>query len=186
VSGVWLWLPMVGPIRISTVIGAAVVFALIAIVKRDPLGGVVVVVAWTSVFETAYHVVGIVGYHWPLANFVWGTAAVAGWVILAAVLGYWPDWRLSVVFVLAMALWIAFGFHYNVPGQTAPLNVRDEILNEVAKSSLGLAYLVGALRAKNENLVKVVVQRQRGSAVGRHLHLHGIGARGDGHESAAR
>lgn len=158
---------MAGPIRISTLVGAAVVFALIAIVKRDPLGGIVVVVAWTGVFETVYHLVGIVGYHWPLANFVWQTGALAGWVILAAVLGYRPDWLLSIVFVVAMVVWIAAGFHYNVAGQAAPINVGSEVLNEVAKSSLGLAYLVGALRAKNENLVKVIVQRQRGSAIGR-------------------
>jgi hypothetical protein len=147
ISAVWVWIPAVGPIRISTVLGAAIMFIVVSVLRRDLLAGVAAVVAWTSVFETVYHVVGIVGYHWPASNFVWVTAAVAGWVILAWRMGIRPEWRLSVVFALAMAVWIAAGFHYNVAGQSQPINIRDEVLNELAKSSLALAYLVGSLRS---------------------------------------
>ena len=45
-----------------------------------------------------------------------------------------------------MGIWVAFGFHYNIADQSTPINLRDEVLNEAAKSLLGLAYLVGALR----------------------------------------
>jgi hypothetical protein len=147
VAGVWVWIPAAGPIRVSTVLCAAIMFIVVSVLRRDLLAGVVAVLAWTSVFETVYHVVGIVGYHWPTANFVWGTAAVAGWVILAWRMEIRPEWRLSVVFVLSMAVWIAAGFHYNVAGQGQPINVRDEVLNEFAKSSLALAYLVGSVRS---------------------------------------
>src|SRR5438270_9110746 len=112
-SGIWLWIPMAGPVRISTLIGAAVAIGVMTIGKRDPIGGIVITVAWTSLFETIYQLVGIVGYHWPLGNFLWQTMALAGWVILAAALNYWPDWRLCVAFVIAMGVWVAFGFHYN-------------------------------------------------------------------------
>lgn len=145
-SGVWLWLPGLGPIRTSSVLAAVLIFGVVTW-KRGPLRGWTTYVAWASVFEILYHVVGIVGYHWPPANFVWMTGALAGWIILAAVLGIWPDWRIALVFGGLMALWIATGFHYNVPGQTTPINVWDEIINEAAKTTLGLAYLVGALRA---------------------------------------
>jgi len=166
VSGVWFWIPSIGPIRISTLLGAVVVFTVVAVGRRSILAGIVTVVAWTSVFETIYHVVGIVGYHWPMADFVWGTAAVAGWVILAWLMGIRPDWRISVLFLVAMTTWIVTGFHYNVAGQVAPLNWGNEILNEVTKSLLGLAYLIGALRGavlpsrtEKQELVEELVNR---------------------------
>ncbi len=143
--GLWLWLPVLGPVRTSTVLVAVVMLVLVTVTTRSPLRALAAVIAWTSLFETVYHAVGIVVYHWPLANFLWMTAALAGWVILAAVLGVWPDWRFSIIFLLLMAAWIAYGFHYNVPGQAAPIDIRSEILNESAKTSLALAYLVGAL-----------------------------------------
>lgn len=175
-SGVWFWLPT-GPVRISTVLGALIVWGVITWVRREPFTGYVVQTAWVSLFETIYHVVGIVGYHWPFANFFWATGAVAGWVILAAVLGIWPDWRISLLFALLMGIWIATGFHYNVAGQTTPINIRDEILNEAAKSTLGLAYLVGALRRSHqEELVEPLVDRDRRSGIGRRLQLARVNA----------
>lgn len=132
-------------VRWSTVLAAIAIFAVVGIWQRRPLQALAAVFAWAALFETLYHVVGIVGYHWPLDDFFWGTAAVSGWIILAAVLGVWPEWRLTLLFVALMAVWIAAGFQYNVPGQTAPISVSNEILNEVAKTMLALAYLVGAL-----------------------------------------
>jgi hypothetical protein len=105
----------------------------------------VTVVAWSALFEIVYQAVGIVGFHWAAGNWVWETGALAGWLILAGALGVWPDWRLLPLFVALMGLWIASGYHYNVAGQTAPINVRDELLNEASKGALALAYLVGAL-----------------------------------------
>ena len=141
-----MWLP-VGPIRTSTVVTALVLILVVAVAKRDLLRAIVAVVAWTGLFEIVYQAVGIVGFHWAAGTWLWETTALAGWLVLAGVLGVWPDWRISIVFAFAMAIWIAAGYRYNVAGQAAPFNVRDEILNETAKTSLALAYLVGALRA---------------------------------------
>ena len=146
--GLWVSTP-VGPIRTSTLLGAVLVFGIVTAVRRDPLRGLVAVVAWTALFETLYQVVGIVGFHWPTANFAWETAALAGWIILAGVLGIWPDWRLLMVFVVLMGFWITAGFHSNVAGQAAPLNLRDEVLNESSKTALALAYLAGALKSRS-------------------------------------
>jgi hypothetical protein len=148
VSGVWLWLPVAGPIRTSTVVAAVVMVLVIWWRRRDPWPAIVAVAAWTSMFETLYHLVGIVGFQWPMANFVWQTAAVGGWVILAGVLGIWPDWRPSALFALVMGAWVVAGFHANVASQTSPISLRDEILNEGAKSLLALAYLAGAVRVR--------------------------------------
>ena len=141
----WLWLP-IGSIRTSTLISAVVLFLAIVIARRDPLRGVVAVVAWTALFEIVYQAVGIVGFHWAVGNWIWETGALAGWLILASVLGISPDWRVMILFIVLMAVWIATGYHYNVAGQISPINVRDELLNEASKSALALAYLIGALR----------------------------------------
>lgn len=174
VSGVWFWIPSFGPVRVSTVVGFVLVVSVIGVLRNDWLGGLAAAISWTAVFETVYHLVGIFGYHWPRANLFWGTAAVAGWVILAAHKGIWPDRWISLLFLAAMAVWIATGFHYNVAGQASPINVRDEILNETAKSLLGLAYLVGALRTQEKELVKALVHGNRGRGVRRRLHLERI------------
>ena len=163
-SGVWLQLPF-GPIRTSTVVTALVLFISVAVVRRDLLRPVVVVVAWTGFFEILYQAVGIIGFHWPLSNFVWEAGALAGWIILAGVLGFWPDWQVSLLFVALMLVWIASGYHYNVAGQSAPINARDEILNEASKTALAVAYLVGALRAKPESLPHARVYREGRDAV---------------------
>ena len=147
-----------------------------------PLLAIAAESAWLSAFETIYHVVGIVGYHWPPANFFWATSAVAGWVLLAAVLGVWPDWRLTLIFVALMGIWIATGFHYNVAGQTTPISVPNEIINEAAKSTLGLAYLVGAIRSKPklEDLKRPLVDRNGGRVgIRRRLQLHRVSPRLD-------
>lgn len=146
-SGVWIWFPAVGPIRLSTVLGAVIMFGAVSVARRDVLAGAVAFLTWTSLFETIFGWIGFVVYHSPLGPLIWVTAALAGWVILGWKMNIRPDWRLSLVFALTMAVWIAAGFHSNVAGHANPINVRDEVLNEVAKSSLGLAYLVGSLRA---------------------------------------
>lgn len=117
-SGLWLSLPLFGPVRTSTLLAAVAMLVIVVAVRRDPLRAVVAVVAWAGVFETVYHTVGIV-----------------------------VDWRLSAVFVALMAVWVATGFHYNVPGQGAAIDIRAEVINESSKTVLALAYLVGTLCA---------------------------------------
>ena len=61
-------------------------------------------------------------------------------------MGVWPDWRIAILFGAIMAAWIGTGYHYNVAGQSAPVDIRDEVLNEGGKAALAIAYLVGAVR----------------------------------------
>ena len=146
--GVWFLLPLLGPVRISTVLGAILLFGVVAYVRRDLFLALVTTAAWASTFEIICNLVGVVSSHWPLDTWAWTTAALAGWVLLSWRLGARPDWRIVGFFALIMAAWVALGFHSNVPDDHM-FSLRDEVLNEIAKSSLGLAYLVGAVRQRS-------------------------------------
>jgi len=118
----------------------------IIVATRSPFRALVAVIAWASLFELTYQAVGIVGFRWAPANFPWELIALSGWLILAAWMGLWPDWRIGILFVAIMAAWIATGYHYNVAGQSSAIDLRNEVLNEGGKAALALAYLVGAVR----------------------------------------
>ena len=125
---------------------AAILFVVITASTRSPFRALVAVIAWAGLFELTYQAIGIVGFGWALANFPWEVIALSGWLILAAWIGTWPDWRITILFAAIMAVWIATGYHYNVAGQTSPIDIRDEMLNEGGKAALALAYLIGAVR----------------------------------------
>jgi hypothetical protein len=136
---------VLGPIRATTVIAALTVFGAISIRRRNPMLALVTVLAWASAFEIVYDAVGVIAFAWAFSPFVWQTAALLGWVILAALVGVRPDWLIGIVFLVLMAAWAFTGFRFNLPGTTT-FDARAEFLNEAAKSTLALAYLVGALR----------------------------------------
>jgi hypothetical protein len=146
VSRVWFWLPAIGPIRVSTVVAAVVLLVIISIKRRDPALGLVTTLAWASTFEILSNAVGTIGFGWAVRDFLWMSAALSGWVILAGVLGVWPDLRISLAFAITLAAWVATGYEPNRPGDSN-FNVLSEILNEASKTLLALAYLLGALRA---------------------------------------
>jgi hypothetical protein len=127
------------------VVAAVVLFGVISIKRRDPALGVVTTLAWASTFEILSNAVGTIGFGWAVHDFVWMSAALTGWVILAGVLGVWPDLRISLAFVITLAAWVATGYGPNRPG-SSNFNVLSEILNEASKTLLALAYLLGALR----------------------------------------
>jgi len=150
-SGPWLWLPLVGPIRISTAFAAVAIFTVILWRQRSPLLALVTVLAWASVFEIAYNATGTLLHGWPLAYLVWLAAALGGWVLLAWRLGVVPSrvWLAGVAVV--WTVWVVAGFESNAPlgpgpGHPATFNVAGEVMNELAKSLLAAGYLVGALR----------------------------------------
>jgi len=107
--------------------------------------------AWLSAYEILFQVTGAVVHGWSLSNLAWMTAAVGGWVALAFAMGIVPDLRLLVLVVVVWSIWILAGFDSNSPtvagtsGFPVRFSMSDEILNELSKSLLGLAYLVGAL-----------------------------------------
>jgi hypothetical protein len=130
---------------------AAAIVALVGGARRRPWLALVTVVAWTSSFEIANSLFSVTAHReWrtALVAFVWETAALAGWPLLAACLGVRPDLRWLALSGVTFAVWAATGFDYNYFGQTKPLQLGPEIANVVAKTALGMAYLAGALRAK--------------------------------------
>jgi hypothetical protein len=103
------------------------------------------VLAWISAFEIIWEVARVAFGLDSLRNATWFSLAVFGWVLAAGIRGIRPDLRLVALFAATFALWLAFGFNANWRGQS--ISIRDEVLNEVSKTALGLAYLLGALRA---------------------------------------
>lgn len=153
----WIWLPVVGPIRISTVLAGLVIVVAIIWRRRAPLSALIALLAWASAYEILYSATGTAIHGWPAAGFVWMTAAVGGWVVLSQVRGIVPDWRLVLAMALVWGLWVATGFNSNAPsvagtpGFPKDFSVASEILNELTKTLLALAYLVGALRSRRLN-----------------------------------
>jgi hypothetical protein len=142
---IWAHLP-VGDFRWSTVAMALLVLAAVTFRRGLPLAAVTVL-AWVSAFETIDNLVGGLGFHWPLTSVVWVSGALLGWVVLAHVVGVRPNPAALVLFALVMVAWIATGFHYNV-AHGATFDYAGEAFNELAKTLLGVAYLLGALRLR--------------------------------------
>ena len=152
-SGPWLWLPLTGPIRISTVLAAVTIAAVILWRRRSPLLALVTVMAWASLYEIAFNATGTVLHGWPVAYLAWLAAALGGWLLLSVALGVVPDGRWLAVVGALWLVWMLAGFDSNAPlgpgpGHPAAFSLRDEALNELTKSLLALAYLAGALQVR--------------------------------------
>ncbi len=151
-SAPWLILPDLGAIRISTIVAAVVMGAVILWRRRSILLAVVAVLAWAAAYEIAFTALGTVMHGWPVGYLLWLTAALAGWMILAAVMHLVPDRWFLLATGAATLVWIATGFHANSPtlgdgaGFDRAFSLTDETLNELTKTLLAAAYLVGALR----------------------------------------
>jgi hypothetical protein len=150
----WIWLPIVGPIRISTVLAGIVMVVAILWQRRVLSTAVITLMAWASAYEILYQVTGAVVHGWSLTNVVWLGAAVSGWVVLGLVLGIIPDRRLLLLTAVVWVPWIVSGFNSNSPatagtaGLPNDFNMAGEIFNELTKTLLALAYLVGALKVQ--------------------------------------
>jgi hypothetical protein len=142
-QGVWIVLPGLGPIRISTVVAALALMGILSW-RRNPALAVLALMAWASAYEIVFNGIGVMFFGWSMGPFVWGAAAVLGWLVLASVLGVYPDWRIAGLCAFVMLVWMALGFHSDTPTRT-PFDVVAEILNELSKSLLALAYVVGNL-----------------------------------------
>jgi hypothetical protein len=146
IEGLFVVYPF-GVVRLSTVIVTAVVLAVVTWRTRRPLLAVLAVLGWLSAFEIAWELSRVAFRQDSLRNALWFSLAVAGWVVAAELARIRPEPRLAGLFALTFVLWLATGFGLNWLGQ--PVSVRDELLNEVSKTALGAAYLVGALRARS-------------------------------------
>lgn len=149
----WIWLPLIGPIRISTVVAGLVMVVAILWRRHAPLTALIALMAWASAYEILYSATGTAIHGWPVANFIWMAAAVGGWVILAQVWGVVPNRWLVLAFVVVWVLWALTGFNSNAPsmagtpGFPKAFSISNEILNELTKTLLALAYVIDALRS---------------------------------------
>jgi hypothetical protein len=148
----WVLLPIVGPIRVSTLVASIVILVVVLWHRRSPLIALVAVMAWASTYEILFSATGAIVHGWSLGGFVWLSAAVGGWVVLAFVVGVIPTWRWLLPFAVVWLIWILTGFNSNsptvagTPGFPARFSVVDEVINELSKSLLALAYVAAALR----------------------------------------
>jgi hypothetical protein len=147
----WVWLPVTGPIRISTVLAGVLMVSVILWRRRDPALALVALLAWASAYEILYQVTGALVHGWPVAGRIWMVAALAGWVFLAGLLRVIPNRRLLLALALVWLLWVALGFESNAApvtvtaGMPKVFTIVGEACNEVTKTLLAIAYLVAAL-----------------------------------------
>lgn len=151
--GVYVYDPFLHhPTRLSTLLLAVAIFALVVWRRRDPILGLMVVAAWVTVFELAYSLVGYLLRHdlWlriyphlDASSFWWVMIGLFGWAWLAHVKGARPELITLLVAVAIFTLWMAFGHGGNQPDQ--PIDWREEALNVSAKTLTGVSYLIGSL-----------------------------------------
>ena len=149
----WLVLPGLGAVRVSTIVTAIVIAAIVTWRRRSPLLALIAVMAWASTYEVAFNALGAALHGWSVAYVAWLAAALAGWIILAFVKGVVPERRLALAAAVVVAAWIATGFDSNSAGlagagYTKSFSLLAEAFNEASKTLVGAAYLLGALRAR--------------------------------------
>jgi hypothetical protein len=132
-------------VRSSTLLAAAAILGFVGFKSRSLFIAASVTMAWAATFEIIYVGIGTIGFGWSPTTFVWVTAALAGWVVLANLLDVRPDLRLIAAFIVLLAAWIVFGFHANVAG-VGTFNWRDEALNELTKTALAGAFAIGGAK----------------------------------------
>src|SRR2546421_194101 len=147
----WLMVPIAGPIRITTVVMGLVIIAVVYVRRRNVVAAFVTVMAWASVYEIAFEATGVLLRGWPLKTLLWISLALLGWVALSISRGITPNPWLAVLCAAVWVIWIATGFHVNPSplsdGSSTNFMNSAELFNEATKTALGLAFLVGALRA---------------------------------------
>lgn len=137
--------------RWTTVLMAGAILLLIGIWKRRPLIAVAALLAWAGGFEVTFRALDIVRWRewWAISAWAWEAAALAGWVIAAYAFGVRPSIPWVAVTVATLGVWFATGFDYNLPqtvaGQHQVIRWWPEILNVIAKTAWGMAYMLGAL-----------------------------------------
>ena len=154
-----LFVPGVG-IRTSTVL-MGVLLVVFGALRRQPLQGQLAALAWVFGFEIAFEVTAFVtsGGHEPGAP---------GWLVIGAVanLMAWEakvkvEWRWFALTGVLWVIWVAMGFHYNMRG-VGTIDWGNEIINELAKTAWGMAYLWPFLRmtrpARGSNGAEVLLQ----------------------------
>jgi hypothetical protein len=163
---VWLSIPFLGYIRISTIFTIAILFFYVTWkFKRcwkDAFYQAVVSVSFTLIlYEIVFNAVAACIFlkTWEsfIQNFmIWHYIMVGGWLILGfrqALRNFVPTKIANILFatcLVAWVLWILIGFPFNVPSDTN-LSLPSEVLNIVTKATLLFGYASGLQPNKNES-----------------------------------
>jgi len=145
VSDIWLIFPFIGAIRISTVPAFVATVAILTVVRRSLLVGVIGGMAWVSAFEIVFQLVGAFEGHVTWLHVFYLTFSISGWVVAAYVAGIRPHPALVLAWGLVFLGWIAFGFHPNRYLDHAQLSVGQEIFNVLTKDGLAAIYVIGGI-----------------------------------------
>jgi hypothetical protein len=141
----WVWLPLLGPIRWTTLVAFMACLA-IGSYRFGLLRGGLAAMAGISTFELVFSATGTLVHAWPLAPLVWLWAGLIAWPLLALRENIKPSGELLVAFVLVWFAWIAQGFSYNVPTHDARnVNGLAELLNALSKSLMIMAWALPSL-----------------------------------------
>jgi hypothetical protein len=141
---VWIWSPLPGQPRWSSVITGIAVFLVVLRRTWRPLNAAAATMAWLCGYEILYEATGTLLHGWSLGTLALTTVGTGGWLILAYVLGIRPDRRVFAGFVVLWAVWIIAGYESNmpdriIPGAAATWSWRDELLNVGTKVLLAVA-----------------------------------------------
>jgi len=170
IFGIWLLIPLIGYIRLSTVATFTALFTYATWKFRRQgkraLYHALIATGFTGIlYEIIYNAIGAYVFLKTVEAFVqhfwiWHYVMVAGWLILGLrqVNEYFVltkgSTTLFIVSLVAWIIWISIGFPSNVPSDIR-LNVSGEILNIVTKATLPLAYALG-LQPKRKLSIEIV------------------------------
>jgi hypothetical protein len=141
----WAWLPVLGPVRWTTVL-AFTACIVVGAYRFGLVRGVLASMAGISSFEIVFNATGAFIHHWPFGPLLWMGAALMAWPILALREGIRPSAELVVAFAFGWVAWIVQGFTFNVASHD--LRTPDflaESLNATTKSLLVMAWALPSL-----------------------------------------
>jgi SAM-dependent methyltransferase len=144
-SGIWLVFPFVGAIRLSTVLAFVATVVILTQIRRSLLVGVIGGMAWVSVFEIVFQVVGAIEGRVTWLHVFYLTFSLCGWAVAAHVAGIRPHPALLLAWGLVFLAWVAFGFHPNRYLDHSQLSIGQEIFNMLTKDGLAAIYLIGGI-----------------------------------------
>jgi hypothetical protein len=144
-SGVWLILPFVGPIRLSTILAFAATLAILTWFRRSFLLAFVAGMGWVSAFEIVFLAVTTLYGHYAALQLFYLAFSMSGWVVAAHLIGVRPHPALLVAWAVLFLGWIAFGFQPNYFNEPGRFSVAQEIFNAATKDGLAAIYVIGAL-----------------------------------------
>ena len=167
---VWLVVPIIGHIRITTVFTfVAAFFCVICRFRsrlKDAFYQAVVLVGFaTSIYEIVFNLVAAYVFLKTIDSFIqhlliWHYIMAGGWLILGfrqarqSFVSTKASIILFIVCLFAWILWVSIGFPYNIPS-SATLNLHGEILNIVTKATLPFAYALG-LQPNRSNSIRPI------------------------------